>query len=156
MAVRVQFISVIIPIEQIDRSSIPGGFSGLLESEGDNVGKLVWHDDHLFAECAMNPFDVQAIVERWESRGLTARVGTDDSRYWKDLCVVDFYQGPTLPCRWIQFDPREHVVWHKKSPRGTVVDPSVKHEDNPTMLTPEMMKSAQVSTDTKKPWWKFW
>lgn len=159
MAVRIQFISVVIPIDCINNSSYPGGFAGLQETEREHIGKLIWHDDHLLVECAMGPPDVQAIVERWEEYGLTARVGSDDSRYWKDICVVDYYQGPTLPCEWIEFDGKNHAAWHKSYPPGNLVDPSLKHEDNPVMLTPEMMRSARISgvpARSSKPWWKFW
>ena len=39
---------------------------------------------------------------------------------FQDLCVVDYFKGPTRPCEWIEWYPVEHCVWLKGKPRGGI------------------------------------
>ena len=105
------------------------------------AGKAFWLDDHLFVEYAMNPMDTQALVQRWESHGLIARVETNGTRAWKDVCVVDYYKGPTLPCDWLEFHPSTKVAWKRGQSIGEIAGP--QEEGDPVFLTPEQFKHAQ-------------
>lgn len=159
MAVRIKALSVVVPIERINASSIPGGLQGILSSHPQIAGKAFWHDEYLFVEYAMNPMDTQALVQQWESYGLVARVDANGVRTWKEVCVVDYYQGPTLPCDWLEFDPSTKVAWMKGESSGEIAGPETARD--PLFLTPEQFQRVQkyaVPTrdpDTK-PWWKFW
>ena len=159
MAVRIKFLSVVVPIERINASSIPGSFQGILASHPQIAGKAFWHDDHLFVEFAMNPMDTQALVQQWESQGLVARVETNGARQWKDVCLVDYYKGPTLPCDWLEFDPSTKVAWKKDEAIGDITGPITA--DDPLFLTPKQFRRAQeyavpVESQGIKQWWKFW
>jgi hypothetical protein len=166
MAVQVQFITIVVPIERINTSTEPGGFTGLLQREADSVGKCFWHDKHLYATAVMSPMDAQYVMKHWEAKGLVARTSMGESRRWKDLCVVDYYQGPTLPCDWLEWDAASHSVWHKGTERGQLIKPDDQHEANPIFVTPAMMqtlgKSKQavgappLQQHAKKAWWKLW
>jgi hypothetical protein len=159
MAVRIKFLSVVVPIDKINASSIPGGLQGILASNPQIAGKAFWHDDLLFVEFAMNPMDTQALVQQWESHGLVARVEANGARQWKDVCVVDYYEGPTLPCGWLEFDPNTKVAWKKGESPGEITGPAT--EGDPLFMTPKQFQHAQeyaVPAECQgiKPWWKFW
>jgi hypothetical protein len=160
MAVRIKFLSVIVPIEKIDASPLKGGLRGILQTQPSLVGKAFWHDDNLFVEYAMNPIDVQSLVQRWESLGLVGRAESNGVRCWKDVCVVDYYNGPTLPCAWLEFDPRTKTAWKKGSAAGEVVGPVT--EDQPLLVSEKQMQELrkhavpQKPNEQSKPWWKLW
>ena len=159
MAVRIKFISVVVPIKRINASSISGGLQGIVAGHPQSAGKAFWHDDHLFVEYAMNPMDTQSLVQRWESYGLVARVEVNGTRRWKDVCVVDYYKGPTLPCEWLEFDPGSKIAWKKGELAGEINGPD--SGGDPLFLTPGQFQRIQkyaVPSDTQKanPWWKFW
>jgi hypothetical protein len=163
MAVQVQFITIVIPIERINASAEPGGFAGLLEREAEFAGKRFWHDEHLYATAVMSPMEAQHIMEEWERKGLVGRTSNDESRQWKDLCVVDYYHGPTLPCAWLDGDVASHSVWLKGTEPGPIVKPELQHEANPVLITPAMaqklgkhMQVVGAPQREKKPWWKVW
>jgi hypothetical protein len=163
MAVKIKFLSVVVPIENINKSSIKGGLPGLLAQFGSSRGKSFWLDEDLYVEFAMNPVDIQAMVQRWESLGLTPRAEESGQRVWKDLCVVDFYQGPTLPCRWLTFDPNKKVVWKSGVASGAIVGPDSEGDPAPLFIPREKASemarfatSRQAEKIERKPWWKFW
>ncbi len=53
----------------------------------------------------MSPNDVDFIITSWQERGLELfEVDGDGNESWKDLCVVDMFGGPTLPCSWLEFE----------------------------------------------------
>lgn len=58
-----------------------------------------------------------------ESEGLELREMVNGVRTWKDICVVDYYQGPTLPCPWLAVDMVGHVAWLAGTTPGPVVGP---------------------------------
>jgi hypothetical protein len=162
MAVRIKFLSVVVPIERINGSTLPSGLDGLVAQYGAAQGKSFWHDESLYVEFAMNPNDVQAIVQRWESLGLTSKVETNGVRTWKDLCVVDFYQGPTLSCSWLNYDANQHLAWKKGTEPGQIIGPDLEGDANPLFVHQQQMAQLHkyAVTDGKltndKPWWKFW
>jgi len=54
-----------------------------------------------------------------------------------NLCVVDYYEGPTNPCDWLEYDPARHVAWLKGSAPGELAGPGHRHEDAPLRVSPE-------------------
>ena len=99
MAIKLRFINVIIPIANIERC-YPGGFNRF---KADTNGyENIWFDDYIVRDGAMNPMDVEMIIEIWEALGLQSREVIDEKRHWKDICVVEaLIGGKTLPCEWL-------------------------------------------------------
>ena len=120
MTIRLEFLNLIVPIKVIDRH-YPGGFRALVAENRSMFGGKLWHDDHLFRDGAMNPTDIQALVEFWKEKGLTPSEERDGKKWWRDMCVVDFFGGPTLPCDWLEHDPTDHSVYLKGKPKGRVI-----------------------------------
>lgn len=170
MAVKIKCLSVVVPIENINKTS--EGLPGLLEKFGNHRGKAFWLDEHLYVEFAMNPADTQAIVERWESVGLIPRTEEAGQRVWKDLCVVDFYRGPTLPCGWLTYDVDQKVAWKTAAGPESTVGPDFEGDPAPLFVPRERgaemagflpsnfhEKAVPFSRNEnaeRKPWWKFW
>lgn len=100
MAINTEFIDLIVPIETI-RRKYPGGWAQCLKDHAPLLGGRVWHDDYLLRDGAMNPIDMQRLVEEWESLGFTFTAVVNGKKHWMDFCVHDMMMGVTLPCAWI-------------------------------------------------------
>ncbi|PTM07333.1 MAG: hypothetical protein DA443_09690 [Bacteroidetes bacterium] len=125
MAVCLEFIDLIIPIEAIERV-YPGGFVKWKQDEGveGQVSGRYWYDEYLLRDGAMGPQVMEDMVREWEQRGLTALAMENGQRVWKDVCVVEgLFRGPTLPCDWLVYDERDRVAYMKGTPRGEVIGP---------------------------------
>jgi hypothetical protein len=120
MGLKLEFFSVIIPVENLRRVLAPEEVEEMLARPLMNC----WHDGELYRDGAMNPLDVDDMVRDWESRGLEPFTRTEDGqKAWKDLCVVDYRDGPTFPCAWLEFDAGHHLVWREGRPPGPSVGP---------------------------------
>lgn len=125
MAVRLQFINLIIPIPSLERVlASEGGFAGFIAAQGSFMGEMVWHDPHLCrVEGAMNWGDVDGMVERWEAYGLQGLVGTAPHQWWKDFAVCASGRGATFPCEWLQYDAEDNCVYLAGTEKGGVAGP---------------------------------
>lgn len=129
MSVHTEYYSVIIPIEKIKTCQSVRGFVGILEMKKDDIGGRIYFDDYLYRDGAMGPMDVEDIVEFWKEQGLEPFEERDGEQYWKDLCVVDMFGGPTLPCDWLEFERLDYVggggsishVFIKGKPKGKLI-----------------------------------
>ncbi|MBK8525432.1 MAG: hypothetical protein IPL58_16195, partial [Betaproteobacteria bacterium] len=92
MAIALEFIDFIVPIAVI-RTKYPGGWEQCLRDHEFLLGGRVWHDDHLFRDGAMNPGDIESLVEEWIELGFEPIVERDGHRIWKDCCVAESMFG---------------------------------------------------------------
>lgn len=127
MAIKLIYYNVIIPRANIERV-FPGGFNALLKyhEEKGSIGRI-WYDEYLYRDGAMSPGDTETIGRYWEKLGLKLVEKKEDKDHWKDICVVDFVSGPTLPCEWLVFERDKNtypgsIVYHRDKPRGEVID----------------------------------
>jgi len=125
MAIRLQFINLVIPVATLERVlKAQGGFQGFIQAQGSLLGEMVWHDDCLCrVEGAMNWPDVDEMVARWEALGLQGLVGAAPQQWWKDFAICASRRGPTFPCDWLQYDATENCVHLAGTARGEVVGP---------------------------------
>lgn len=102
MAVALEFIDFVVPIHII-RAKYPGGWEQCLKDHERLIGGRVWFDDHLLRDGAMNPRDIESLIEEWTGLGFTPYEDIDGQRIWKDCCVVEgMFGGATLPCDWLE------------------------------------------------------
>jgi hypothetical protein len=113
MSIKVKYLSVVIPIRNIEKCVKVGGLKGILEKQKEYVGKRVRVDEFLYKDGAMSPADIEIIVNFWQDQGLVLTEIKDGKKVWKDLCVVDMASGPTLPCDWLEYDRETFTVWMK-------------------------------------------
>ncbi len=116
MVVKLEFINLLIPIANIKKCSD-------FDISKDSCRDIEWFDQYIYRTGAMNPYDIDDIVEEWISRGLSPVVEETDVKKWSDLCVVDTYAGLTLPCDWIEVNLDERCAWFKDVEKGTAVGP---------------------------------
>lgn len=69
MAVYCEFIDVIVPIEVI-RAKYRGGWEKCHEDHREQIGQIVWYDDHLLRCGAMNSADVEILLSSWQGKRL--------------------------------------------------------------------------------------
>ena len=125
MAIRLQFINLVIPVATLDRALVAeGGFRQFLEAQGSFLGEMVWHDTYLCrVEGAMNWADVDDMVARWERYGLQGLVGASPHQWWKDFAIATSGHGPTFPCDWLVYDSVDNSVHLAGTPKGDVAGP---------------------------------
>ena len=68
MAFALEFIDFIVPIAVI-REKYPGGWEQCLIDHERLIGGRVWFDDHLLRDGAMNPNDIESLIEEWTELG---------------------------------------------------------------------------------------
>jgi len=107
MAIRVMFINLIIPIENIEKK-YPGGFE---QYKIDNEDRIAY-DNYLVMKGAMSPWDMESHVKEIEEFGLVGVVEKNGVEQWQDFCVVEW--EPTLPCDWIIV--KDAYAYHKSDP----------------------------------------
>lgn len=114
MAIQLECISLIIPIWKIDQY-YPGGFRALVADEGFGFGNDFYHDEHLYREGAMDSTVTESQINRWKSIGLIPTRKRKGQPYWNDMCVATSFEGPTLPCDWLEYNPDEGTVTYKQT-----------------------------------------
>ena len=120
MAIATEFIDFIVPIQNI-RDKYPGGWEQCLKDHQNLIGGRVWYDEYLFRDGAMNPNDIESIVEHWEAMGFEGIVEGNNQKYWKDMCVFEgLFGGATLQCDWIDFDRETRAAFLKGTVPGEV------------------------------------
>lgn len=129
MAITTEFIDFIVPIQTI-RDKYPGGWEQCLKDHESLINGRVWFDDHLFRDGAMNPMDIESIVERWEAMGFEGIVVEDGKKSWKDMCVCEgLFGGATQDCDWLVIDPETRSVYLQGTDIGEVVYPKRGSKD---------------------------
>lgn len=125
MAIRLQFINLIVPVATLERVlASQGGFEGFIRAQGGMLGEMVWHDAYLCrVDGAMNWPDMDDMVARWESLGLQSLVGAAPHQWWKDMAVAASGRGATFPCDWLEYDAADNCVYLAGTEKGEVYGP---------------------------------
>lgn len=125
MAIRLQFINLIVPVAVLERVlAAEGGFGEFARLQQQAFGDMFWYDRYLCrVDGAMNWPDVDDMVERWEARGLQGLVGTAPQQWWKDFAVAASGRGATFPCDWLAYDAAENCVYLVGTDRGEAMGP---------------------------------
>ena len=118
MAIALEFIDFVVPINII-RAKYPGGWEQCLKDHERLIGGRVWFDDHLLRDGAMNPRDIESLIEEWTSLGFTPYEEVNGERVWKACCVVEgIFGGATLPCDWLEMGGDGESVYLKDTQPG--------------------------------------
>ena len=64
MAVALEFLNLVIPIEKIEQH-YPGGWGRYLDDHKNLIGRRIWFDDYLLRDGAMNPKDMSDFIDEW-------------------------------------------------------------------------------------------
>jgi hypothetical protein len=121
MAIKLEFLNLIIPIKQIN-FCYPGGFDLFREHHQEKFGENFWHDMHLFRDGAMTSMEIESLVSFWQHKGLAPYIEQNGKRKWKDMCVIESSKAElTSPCDWIEVDQENNCVFHKKRAKGRII-----------------------------------
>ena len=129
MSIATEFIDFIVPIQTI-RDKYPGGWEQCLKDHQNLIGGRVWYDDHLFRDGAMNPMDIESLVEKSEAKGFEGIVTREGRKYWKDMCVFEM-GGATLLCDWIDFDRETRTAFLRGTEPGEIASRSTNNKESP-------------------------
>ncbi|WAS97991.1 hypothetical protein [Nannocystis punicea] len=130
MAVRIQFTTLLVRIDRLTAVA-PDGVAALTARWSPS-----WHDEHLLAVAFMD-MGARDLAAELEAMGLVLRDTSTGERVWRDIAVVDYYDGPTLPCPWLECDLARHVAWLKGTVPGPIAGPEHEHEEAPVRVSPE-------------------
>jgi len=111
MTIRTEFINFIVSRAAIE-AKYPGGWGKFLIDQGfqgTNQRGRFWHDDYLYRNGAMNPIDMQSLVERWEQRGFVGLQDFDGKKIWTDFCVYEGFWPMEYECPWLVQVDWDHV-----------------------------------------------
>ena len=123
MSVASEFIDFVVPIKLI-HEKYPGGWSQCLIDHADAIGGRIWFDDHLFRDGAMNPMDIESLVNEWQALGFHTHNEDADGNpiEWVDVCVHEgMFGGATLKCDWLSVDHTTGGIYLKGTPPGTLI-----------------------------------
>jgi hypothetical protein len=125
MAVALEFLNLIVPLDAMRRCATLGPFErAALTASGPQVWEVQWHDGRLYRDGAMSGSDLDDIVDEWVRRGLQVFDESTGRRVWRDLCVVASQQGVAPgECPWLRYDAETNSVALVGAPRGPVVGP---------------------------------
>ncbi len=102
MTIALEFIDFIVPIAEI-KKKYPGGWDQCLKDHENLIGGRVWFDEHLLRDGAMNPGDIECLIQEWTELGFEPLAHINGERVWRDCCVVEsMFGGATLPCDWLE------------------------------------------------------
>lgn len=118
MAIKTEFINFIVPIEVI-KAKYPGGWKKCLKDHANLLRGRCWHDDYLFRDGAMNPMDMQHLVQSWEEMGFEATKKVAGKTKWADFCVYEGLFGSAYVCDWL-VDAPEYGVAHVNDPHPEI------------------------------------
>jgi len=109
MTIPLDCINLVIPIALIDEK-LPGGWKVFLDENPALPSS--YYDEYLLRLGAMNSLDIQLLIDEWEAKGFKPFKTIKGVKHWKDMCIVDTFSGPTLPCDWLVFDADRQSVTH--------------------------------------------
>lgn len=144
MAVLLEYTSILVPVRLIEEKC----GADLWEELRLTLGHTRWQDGLLFRDGAMNPYDIDGMLEDWQREGLTLYAGSGENQSWCDLAVVDCFTGPTRPCPWLAFDADEHSAWLKDRPKGRLAGPKGRRiDDEATLFDPRKFRRSTLGED---------
>jgi hypothetical protein len=119
MAIKLEFCSVVVPVEKIKERLGEETFAARFATLTDTT----WQDGRLFRDGCMNPYELGEMLDEWEGLGFELLSVVDGEKRWKDVCVVHSGHGPSYPCDWVEYDADRNVVWLKGEEPGEAVGP---------------------------------
>ncbi len=114
MAIKIEFVNLIIPIEKINKSNYIGGFDALIKKYEPFIGTSVWFDKYLFRMGWMDTWMIDGEIDFWKNNGLIPIEKKGNDEYWADLFAISmgFNQFMTN-CEWLEIDLEKGTVWLK-------------------------------------------
>lgn len=121
MAVKLEFVNLIIPIKNINNSKFEGGFQALIDEHRNSIGYSVWFDKHLFRIGSMDTWFIDGEINFWIEQGLTPLKKIDGVEHWCDLFAYSSGFNQFIPnCDWIEINNYRNIAWLKGEEIGEI------------------------------------
>lgn len=152
MAVELEFINLIIPIEKIEEY-YPGGFAKYKIDNHELIGGRIWYDNFLVRDGAMGAWDIERLVNQWKAYGLKDIIEINGRKHWQDMCVAEMFGGVTLPCKWLKVndDYASHI---KDSSKRKIHRDNIMDKDdsvyNPIMWLEHLRNASKKKSGFKE------
>lgn len=119
MAIRLEFINLVLPVQRIS-DLYPGGWESFLGDNTQRIGRVMWYDNALIRVTGcMDSNDVDGMVARYINLGFTATQTVGEATCWKDFLIVDAFGRSQFGCPWIVVDGA--VAWLRGTEPGEVI-----------------------------------
>ena len=70
----------------------------------------------------MSSTDMDMLVDQWRKLGFDVKETVNGKETWKDVCVIELmFEGPTLPCNWIEVDAENRAAYFSGAEAGPIV-----------------------------------
>jgi predicted esterase YcpF (UPF0227 family) len=144
MTIPLECINLIIPIHKLRKKAAKAiadidAFLGEQTSQGYGC----WRDEHLYREGAMNPLELEMLLDKWKKAGLRLTRKKAGVTEWDDVCVVDTTSGPTLPCSWLKYNLDTGSAWLAGTPGAKTYVPETIIFLHGKESTPDSSSSAR-------------
>ena len=118
MAIRLQFLSVVVRRSAFDRCQELSRWFHELSPAGGFFFDTAWFDAHLWCETAMDGQAAGDLLRTWEGRGLRRQAEDGGGA---DLCLAASGRGPLVSCPWLEFSPHANSVWLSGTEPGAII-----------------------------------
>ncbi|QXE89186.1 hypothetical protein KP001_11980 [Geomonas subterranea] len=120
MAVRLEFLNLLIPIHRIEEI-YPDGWSGCLRDHAKSIGRTFWHDPMLVRAGGLMDSDlIDSLIQKWTRLGFIATEVVEGQTFWQDICLVDSFGFSKHQCSWLVVGGSERIAWLRGTERGEV------------------------------------
>ena len=120
MAIQLEFLNLIIPVQVIQQKYL-GGWDACLMDHAKGIGRVVWYDGYLFRTGAMDSEMVDVWIEKYTRLGFEATELIDGKPVWRDFCILTSYGASQYKCPWIVVDGAERIAWLRGRNKGDVI-----------------------------------
>ena len=120
MAIKLEFINVIIPVEKIREKLGDEVFN----NQFSTITATCWNDGLLYRDGCMNEINLRDMLDEWQNVDFELFEIIGGKKHWKDLCVAYSWHGPSYPCEWLEYDPEKNIVWLKGHNPGISAGPA--------------------------------
>lgn len=121
MAIRIEFVNLIIPIERINNSQLEGGFKSVINKYKNAIGRSVWFDEYLFRIGWMDTWMIDSEIDFWINQGLKPLENRNGTEFWYDMfaisCGINQFN---TNCDWIKINSSQTKAWLKGTNRFNV------------------------------------
>jgi hypothetical protein len=121
MAIKIEFVNLIIPIEKINNCKLNGGFNTIIKKHENSIGKTVWFDKHLFRMGWMDAWLIDSEIDFWVDHGLVPLEKINGIEFWRDMFAISTGINQfNSNCDWIKVNSSQTKAWLKGTSRFDV------------------------------------
>ena len=140
MAIKLTYYTIAIPV-----SIVLSKFSLEKWTELNNISTS-WDDGNLYAIAAMDPGEIDFIINRWEKFGFLGKRIINNEEHWIDFCVAE----TNTKCNWLSYtEDGIAAIYLTGTQPGEVIWPApkeiIKKQEKFSVSSPLLMITAALA-----------